>query len=136
MSWNFEKFENVEKEVFKCPSITLHANNTLSLSRAAVDEFEFSKYKDVMLYYDKDKRAIGIKRLDKPMKGSSPVLTCHVTTRIRCSAFVKMLKITETIRIKLVEDSDAGCLVALLPKPGKCRKCKCYIKDLNIHECD
>lgn len=136
MTWNFEKFENNDKQVVRYPSITLHSNNTLSLSKAAVDEFEFNKYEHVMLYFDETNRAIGIKRLKKAIKGSSAVLTCDVTTRIRCSSFVKMLKIFQTTRIRLVEDKDAGCLIALLPKPGKCDKCKSNVEDLNIHECD
>ena len=113
--WNFERFNagEVKSGHSRHPAITIHKNKAVTLSAAAIREYELQDCTSVVLYWDAKKRAIGIENANGPE--SFAVSHVKSAARISCRAFVRHICVTETTRVALKKDKETGFLVAELP---------------------
>ena len=110
---SFEKYEGQRPRGTK-DIVSIRKNGQIAFNSKSVQSFEVRNYSYAFLYYDKDKKIIGIELGNNKGRGARKITMLGGTALISGSAFLKHFNIDIQKAKKFEPDYDAGKKMIML----------------------
>ena len=97
------------------PSISIRSNGQIAFSKTAVQTYDLANYRYAILYFDPERKAIGIQPTNNDGEAGARRLTVKKGSAfITAQSFIQYYGITrkKNARYPLVKDEETGLLVA------------------------
>jgi len=110
MGFNFVKFTETDSSF--AARVTIRQTGQLGFTMGAINRFKISNYKYCILYFDSDRRVVGMELTDEHSPGSIEVKSTKANTYVRAKNFCDRFAIdyTDSHRYELKLDKESGYL--------------------------
>ena len=110
MAFNFEKFTDTKASF--AAKITIRKTGQLGLNAGALNSFRIKDYNYAVLYFDPDKRAVGIELTNENVPGAIEIKKSETNTFIRARNFCDRYGIdySDSKSYRLLKDNESGYL--------------------------
>lgn len=116
----FERFTEVGR-VFR-PRASLRSNGQIGFNHGSVKRFAMEKYSHVVLFYDREKKRVGIRLTDDSQEPGASTLILHSGNgTVSARAFLEYYNLTpeKTTQYDITQEEGSDMLVIDISKPVK-----------------